>query len=215
MEEIDIKQVAAQKAKEPQVTRKSLNRIKMTVAIITTAVMVILISMTLSSFLQRTDFGKDVPLSESLSRWDNLQFVQPETIKNSMGTWSRGTAGYVLDTNEKCIIRPIYGQGPATNASTDAAETELLKKSLNEGGGALIEGENVIVPVDGVKGGVEFASAEVTGTDGDQVFVLYRGSSQTGTVYTISLSCGDDTEAFAELKSLVSSPLDIGVVLKR
>lgn len=209
MEEYDIKEVSKTATPKNKVQEKDLKKLKRNVTFAVATVMLVLISSVLYGFLKHTNFNTDVLLTEDISRWNTLSFTEANSIENSLGTWEKTENSYVLGD---CSIRPSVGMSPAYVNNSDKYDTTALEDSLKETGTLEALG-TINIPVADHDGTVQFKYAQVNSYDDYPVHVLYRGSSQTGAVYTLTLTCQENIEKTSELAELIKNPLDLGIKL--
>ncbi len=218
-EEFDINELANQ-ASTKQATelqhRKSFLT-KLIVAIVVTVIIVGSGSWLAYIFFARTDFSKNVPLSESISQWDPLYIyfgANVTTITNSYGIWKdTNDSGTFNNSENGCLIKVIpLGSGITGKEGNDAEATNSLGSSI---GGT--PSDSVWIPVENSEGKVEFASKRYTSSVNDTqqpTIAYFRVLAKSGQNPTIAISCKDQSTLDAINSSLVKD-FDLGISLTR
>lgn len=211
MEEFDLKEVSKETSKDKKVDQKALTSFKRKVTLTVGIIATVIIAIILVMFFRQTTFDHKILLTEDLTRWNTLSFTEQSSIENSLGIWEQTETGYSLGN---CSIRPLVGMSPVYYDRNDLEETNALFDNFKKEGKAEDLGE-VFIPVADTNASVEFKFAKVNSTDGDDIYVLYRVSSQTGAIYTLTFNCGNNVEENTALREIITDPLNVGIVLHK
>lgn len=165
--------------------------VKLVVIVVGVAVILGVFGYSLTQWFKPTDFTSTVALSEDISRFSPLSWVEPETeLVNELGSWVRTskTDPYVNETLGCSLLLPTL-KGASAEKGSDLEDTELYTRIFNQPSNVNIVTEEDFIPVND-SGQVEVLRTSYDSVDGDKSFItFYRNTIKSETVYLAILEC--------------------------
>lgn len=198
---------AASRASGVNVTAKTKKQktVKTFVVFVCIAITAIFVGFTLTAFLTKTDFNKDVPLDEDISRWTPLNWVtseghiNPDTVLTSdVGEWTASKEASSFTNKETgCTLLLSSVTGDTGVGGGDRKNTDTYRTNIGNTVGTLENVKDVWVQVDG---GARVEMTQANYKNGLDKFgqVIYRHSPANAKIMLAVFSC-DSEEQLAEV----------------
>ena len=175
--------------------KKSATR-KVIVSIACVIVAAIIVVPLLVAFLTKTDFSKDVPLTENISRWTPLNWTTADgdlkedmTIKSENGDWKFvESLGSLSNETLGCTLTFTSVTGDTGEKGGDLENTDGYKQSISREVGGLDNIETVWVDVFEQDSRVQMNKATYV-SDGKYGSVVYRHSPENARIMLGIYSC--------------------------
>lgn len=178
----------------------------MWVTLITGSIILAFAGYLIFAFASKTDFNKDVPLSENISRWTPLNW-ETDGISDEKGKaftangvkWTPAEEGQFFTSevgDSSCTLKFAKlgnGLGSTDQESTDKYTQEFMKESVSS-----FESSNVWLETTVGESKVEVVKSSYENAEGSFSYSYYRGTPENNGFIMLIASC-DDSEALKEI----------------